>query len=78
MLDSHETILSALNGMNNPAALWARAQTIFLEEKQKQLKQQQQQQQQQQISPKQSLLAAAAVKRTAKDIEEVRCSLIEC
>ena len=77
MLDSHETILSALNGMNNPAALWARAQTIFLEEKQKQLKQQQQQQQQQ-ISPKQSLLAAAAVKRTAKDIEEVRCSLIEC
>ena len=74
MLDSHETILSALNGMNNPAALWARAQTIFLEEKQKQLKQQQQQQ----ISPKQSLLAAAAVKRTAKDIEEVRCSLIEC
>ena len=64
--------------MNNPAALWARAQTIFLEEKQKQLKQQQQQQQQQQISPKQSLLAAAAVKRTAKDIEEVRCSLIEC
>ena len=74
MLDSHETILSALNGMNNPAALWARAQTIFLEEKQKQLKQQQQQQ----ISPTQSLLAAAAVKRTAKDIEEVRCSLIEC
>ena len=74
MLDSHETILSALNGMNNPAALWARAQTIFLEEKQKQLNQQQQQQ----ISPKQSLLAAAAVKRTAKDIEEVRCSLIEC
>ena len=48
MLDNPESLISALNGINNPAALWARAQTLIMEEKQKQLKLSQQQQQQQQ------------------------------
>jgi hypothetical protein len=68
--------MSALNGINNPAVLWARAQTLIMEEKQKQLKlsqqhQQHQQQQQKQISPKNNGLLSGTKRPPPKD-EDVR------
>ena len=69
--------MSALNGINNPAVLWARAQTLIMEEKQKQLKlsqqqqQQQQHQQQKQISPKNNGMLSGTKRPPPKD-EDVR------
>ena len=68
--------MSTLNGFNNSAALWARAQTLIMEEKQKQMKlsqqqqQQQQQQHQQKISPKSISVVQLGAKRTVSQKDE--------
>ena len=81
MLNGSDSLLSALSGINNSAALWARAQALILDEKQKQLKltsQQQQQLQQQlqlqlhhqQMSPKGLALIQSGAKRSLPNKEE--------
>jgi len=62
-----ENLLSTLNGFNNSAALWARAQTLIMEEKQKQMKLSQQQQQ---ISPKSISVVQLGAKRTVSQKDE--------